>query len=201
MDTGVPIAAHIPPLTSGHLSIVMGPMWSGKTSELLRLGRQCSLCEIDCLLVNHSSDLRYADTASQLTTHSGGVLPCTAAASLAELGPIVSLPAVILVNEAQFFPDIVSWTREAVEVHGKRVTLVGLDGDYLRSAFGDWLSLIPIADAVVKLRAICAGCKRAEAPFTWRSGRRDEGQVLVGTREYQALCRACYLAASGAGRK
>ena len=173
-------------------------MWSGKTSQLLRLGRQHALCEIDALLVNHSSDTRYAGNASQLTAHDGGVLPCVASSTLADLGEMAALPQVILVNEAQFFPDVVDWTREAVEGQGKRVTLAGLDGDYLRGAFGDWLSLIPMADSVVKLRAICAGCKRAEAPFTWRSDRHGEGQILVGTSEYKALCRACYIEASRA---
>jgi len=68
---------------------------------------------------------------------------------------------VILINEGQFFPDIVEWVRTAVDVYNKKVYICGLDGDFERKSFtGNWLDLTRYCDKIYKLHSFCNKCKR-----------------------------------------
>ena len=197
----------------GFLGLIIGPMWSGKTSKLLELHKQFTFCEIPTLVINYAHDTRYSQT--MLSTHDRKEIPCTHAVYLREIADITSpstasiifdssvhttyssnsevfkLCEVILINEGQFFKDIVPWVKCAVETYHKKVYICGLDGDFRRETFGNWLNLIPFCDEVTKLRSYCGGCKRRPALFTYRKTDAQE-QELIGTNEYVPLCRKCY---------
>ena len=195
---------------TGYLELIIGPMWSGKTSKLLELYKQFTFCEISTLVINYAHDTRYSHT--ELSTHDRREIPCTQALYLHEVANIVehsveepsveanppSIPdafakcEVILINEGQFFKDIVDWVKCAVETHHKKVYVCGLDGDFRREAFGDWLNLIPFCDEVTKLRSYCGCCKKRPALFTHRKTDAQQ-QELIGTEEYLPVCRKCYL--------
>jgi thymidine kinase len=98
---------------------------------------------------------------------------------------------VILINEGQFFKDIVEWVNKAVTVHKKCVYICGLDGDFKRQLFGNWLELIPLCDTVEKLHSYCSGCKKKEALFSHRITGEKE-QKVIGSDNYVPLCRKCY---------
>jgi thymidine kinase len=100
---------------------------------------------------------------------------------------------VILINEGQFFHDIVEFTKQMVEEAHKKVYICGLDGDFKREKIGKLLDLIPICDKVTKLRALCGKCKDGTpAPFSFRNSNSTE-QVLIGADDiYVPLCRMCY---------
>lgn len=189
----------------GYLELIIGPMWSGKTSKLLELYKQFSFCEINTLVINYAHDTRYSRT--KLSTHDRREIPCTQALNLHEVANIApniakgnqpSIPdafakcEVILINEGQFFKDIVDWVKCAVETHHKKVYVCGLDGDFRREAFGNWLNLIPFCDKVTKLRSYCGCCKKRPALFTHRKTDAQE-QERIGTEEYLPVCRKCYL--------
>jgi thymidine kinase len=100
---------------------------------------------------------------------------------------------VILINEGQFFLDIVEWVKIAVDVYHKKVYICGLDGDFERKSFnGDWLNLIPYCDKVKKLHSYCSNCKSKPAIFSHRLIN-ETAQKVIGVDSYIPLCRKCYL--------
>lgn len=183
---------------SGFLSLIIGPMWSGKTSKLVDLYKQFTFCEIDVLPINYSLDTRYGNDC--ISTHDERRISCKTAQTLKDIVDIgngkttddFEKSKVILINEGQFFTDIKEWALCAVEKHNKHVYICGLDGDFKREKFGDLLDLIPYCDQVTKLKSICPNCKENHAIFTHRRDSQEKNQVLIGLDEYIPLCRTCY---------
>ena len=181
----------------GYLEIFLGPMWSGKTSELVTKFKRFKHCDMPILTINYIDDNRY--TPDMITTHDNISIPCVRAKSLSiisditkqKVTPIFSNANIILINEGQFFDDIVEWVKCAVDIHKKHVYICGLDGDFKRKPFGDWLNLIPICDKVTKLTAYCKSCKKREAIFSHRLGD-EKSQTVIGN-DYISLCRNCYM--------
>jgi thymidine kinase len=115
--------------------------------------------------------------------------------------PVIELPefkdaACIIVEEAQFFPDLRDFALEAVEKYGKHVICVGLNGDAERRPFGQLIELIPYTDVVKHFHALCAlCCDGTPGIFTHKVDKLVE-QVFVGADDhYKALCRRHYLSA------
>jgi thymidine kinase len=177
--------------TTGYLELIIGPMYSGKTSKLLELYKQFTFCGIKTLVINYDEDTRYSDT--QLSTHDKLMIPCKRANILSRDVKEFDEAKVILINEGQFFEDIVEWTMNAVEKYNKSVYICGLDGDFNREKFGSWLNLIPFCDKVTKLHSYCSLCKKKPAIFSHRLTNEKE-QKVIGSDNYVPLCRACYLA-------
>ena len=75
---------------------------------------------------------------------------------------------------------------------GKTVIVAALDGSYQRTPFGDILNLIPLAENVIKLTAVCMICFQ-EASFTKRIGAEKELEIIGGAEKYMAVCRECYM--------
>ena len=153
---------------NGYLELILGPMFSGKTSKILDLYKQCEFSNIPVVVINHTSDKRYSET--MLSTHD----------------------TVILINEGQFFNDLYEWTEMMVETNHKEIYICGLDGDFNRNKFGQMLDLIPLCDKVTKLKSLCSMCKNGtKALFSLRVTEEKE-QVLIGSDCYKPVCRACY---------
>jgi len=187
----------------GHLSLYMGPMFSGKTSRLLALHKQYSFCGVPLLVINFAEDDRYTDD-ERMSSHDKVMVPCRTASLLKEINDFDKEPTadfqaskVILINEGQFFVDIVEWVNKAIaSPFHKKVHICGLDGDFRAQRFGDWLDLIPQADHVEKLAAICSGCKMCPGIFSHRTTAQEE-QKVIGVECYVPLCRKCYASARG----
>ena len=182
----------------GYLSLYLGPMFSGKTSRLLEIYKQCKLCDIPVLVINFIEDTRYT-SESQLSSHDRKMIPCTSVTNLSEVQDYNNPPCttfheakVILINEGQFFSDIVPWVQTAIlPPYNKIIHICGLDGDFLAQQFGTWLNLIPVADHVEKLTAICAHCKKRPGIFSHRITT-ELCQKVIRTDSYVPLCRLCY---------
>ena len=178
---------------SGTLHMFIGPMYSGKTSKLHELYKQFEFCSIPTKVVNYAEDVRYTDKP-ELATHDKAMIPCVMANSMSEimLSTEEDSTQVYLINEGQFFPDIMEWTKMAISrPFNKKVYICGLDGDFERNPFGDWLSLIAYSDTVTKLRSICCDCRNADAIFSYRLTSEKE-QKVIGNSAYIPLCRYCY---------
>ena len=167
-------------------------MYSGKTSKLLELYKQFTFCGINTLVINYHEDTRYSDT--HLSSHDKIMIPCIQARTLMGDIPLIDVPfaQVILINEGQFFTDIIEWTKCAVEKYNKSVYMCGLDGDFKRCSFGTWLDLIPFCDKVSKLHSYCSHCKKKPAVFSHRLSNEKE-QKIIGSDNYVPLCRMCYV--------
>jgi len=173
-------------------------MFAGKSSSIIGTLRRHAFIRRPTLCLTSSLDKRYCAEGC-IMSHNQESYPATA---VSELMPLIKTPPFedadcIIIEEAQFFPDLKEFVLEAVEWHGKYVICVGLDGDSERKPFGQVLDLIPYADKVTKFHALCSRCADGTAAiFTYRKPGAPDGQVSVGTDDqYEALCRKHYLAA------
>ena len=192
----------------GYLKLILGPMFSGKTSELIGLYRRYIRSGREVMVINYAGDTRYSST--DLSTHDKQMIHCYMLNNLKDaykrdsykdkdgkeqpLLDVFNKSDVILINEGQFFEDIYETVIEWVENNDKKVYICGLDGDSNRSLFGKLFYLIPYADEVVKLNSICACCKDGTpAPFTKRIIDKSNGAIIqIGSDEYMPVCRKCY---------
>ena len=176
---------------SGYLELIVGPMYSGKTSRLVEEYRKCLFCNIPVAVINHSADIRYSET--QLSTHDQVKIPCRMTFRLREVWSEegVRNANVVLINEGQFFDDLAEVVMEMVNA-GKQVYVCGLDGDFQRKRFGQILDLIPFCDKITKLTSVCSLCKNGtKGIFSLRLTGETE-QMVVGAENYMPVCRACY---------
>jgi len=115
-------------------------------------------------------------------------VPCE---KLADVVDQVKRHQVIGIDEGQFFPDIAHfaplWASE-----GKTVVVAALDGTFQRKPFGNVLELVPMAEKVTKLSAVCMICCKKDAHFTRRRTTETKVEVIGGRDKYLAVCRACY---------
>ncbi|KFV15039.1 Thymidine kinase, cytosolic, partial [Pterocles gutturalis] len=141
-----------------------------------------------CLLVKYSKDMRYS--TSGVSTHDKSTMEALPASLLRDVYQEALSSSVIGIDEGQFFPDIVEFCEKMANA-GKTVIVAALDGTFQRKAFGSILNLVPLAESVVKLNAVCMECYR-EASYTKRLGTEREVEVIGGADKYHSVCRACY---------
>lgn len=174
------------PMKEGYLGIILGPMFSGKTTKLIELYNTYTDNDEKVAVINYSQDKRYTDT--MLSSHDKVMIPCIFASKFSEI-TILDDENIILINEGQFFEDLYDFVIDMVENKNKSVFVCGLDGDYKRQKFGGILDLIPLSNSVTKLNATCnCGTK---ALFSHRITDEKE-QVIIGSTNYVPLCRSCY---------
>ena len=171
---------------SGYLEIFIGPMFASKTSKLIELYKQYTFCNIKTCVINHSFDKRYSTT--DLVSHDGVKIPCIMSDNLLHLEVDAD---VILINEAQFFTDIVEGVKKMLEMK-KMIYIGGLDGDYQRNKIGNVLDLIPLCDQVTKLHSLCGICKNGNKAIFSKRVTQETDQILIGSHNYIPVCRSCY---------
>lgn len=140
------------------------------------------------MVLKYHKDDRYE--ANKASTHDRLVHEAIACALLIPMQERMAEFDVIGVDEGQFFPDIVEFC-EAMANAGKIVIVAGLDGTFQRKPFGRILELIPLAEDVVKLNAVCMICQ-GDAAFSKRRGSEMEVELIGGSEKYMAVCRSCY---------
>ena len=176
------------------LKIIIGPMFSGKTTKLVDLYNSLTGSDVtseNILVINHNIDTR--TTTGLISTHDfTSKVPCVHLEHLmdAVTTPSLSKQQYILINEAQFFPDLKVSVIKLVEQYCKTVIICGLDSDYKREKFGDIWDLIPHADCIIKLKGQCNNCMD-QSLFTHRVSN-EKDQEVIGTNNYIPLCRKCY---------
>lgn len=182
---------------NAYLEIILGSMFSGKTSRLVEIYKQCKFCNIPVIVVNHSCDNRYDDEL--LSTHDKIKIPCIKTNSLFEFwhkyyldnNTSIKNAEVILINEGQFFTDLYEVVDDMLQ-KGKKVYVCGLDGDFKRNKFGQMLDLIPLCDKVTKLTSLCSICKNGTLGIFSKRITTEKEQTIVGSDNYIPVCRMCY---------
>lgn len=177
------------------INIIMGPMYSGKTTEVIR--RLIIYHEIKkkVLYINTILDNRATEPFS---THNEtiGKVPFDAVKIKTLAEQDVSKYDVIAIDEAQFFPDLKSAVLNWVDILGKIVIVAGLSGDFLRRPFGQIIDLVPYCDTITKLTPFCAECMKKNAMKAAHFTKRiveSETEILIGGKEaYIPVCRQCY---------
>jgi thymidine kinase len=191
---------------TGYLELIIGPMFSSKTSSLLEIYKQCKFCNIPVSIINHAIDKRYHDT--MISSHDKIMAPCFQANKLddiwtnngiAEMDNDYNIKAhnmlrnsdVILINEGQFFPDLYEVVVDMLN-NKKKVYVCGLDGDFERKKFGAMLDLIPLCDKVNKLTSLCSLCRDGTRGIFSMRLTDEKEQTVVGSDNYIPVCRNCY---------
>ena len=181
----------------GKIELIVGPMFSGKSTELHRRIRRHKIAGRSILLVKYKDDVRYDDVAgpNASVTHDHQSLPAMATKDFDNVNNIAHNFDVIGIDEAQFFGDIVAFCERWAN-RGKVVIAAALDGRYQRVVFNEILELVPLAESVDKLSAVCAMCAK-DASFTLRTSivEGNSVELIGGVERYKAACRKCYLAA------
>ena len=174
------------------LEIILGPMFSGKSSRILSIVSRYSALNVPILVVKHSADVRYS--ANEVVTHDNRRAPCVTVRHFGEIEPMfLRRFRVVIIEEAQFFQGLVGFVEHLVDGLHMDVFVVGLDGDSNRRSFGEILHCIPLADKVEKLTALCRRCADGTPGiFTYRNGHQDQQMIVGGANLYEALCRECY---------
>jgi thymidine kinase len=201
--------------SAGYLELILGPMFSGKTSRIVEIYKQCEFCNISVVVINHTIDNRYDDEL--LSTHDKVKIPCIKTERLSyvwsdsiniepklhmderDLNSIphiqqkikVATSDVILINEGQFFEDLYEVVVEMLK-QNKKIYICGLDGDFERKKFGQILDLIPLCDKVTKLTSLCSLCKNGTPGIFSMRLTHETDQTVVGSDNYIPVCRKCY---------
>lgn len=175
---------------SGWIEVVCGPMFSGKTEELIRRLRLALIAKQRIQIFKPAIDDRYDDV--YIMSHSEQKFICTPVKSSCEImGQIKDNTRLVGIDEAQFFDEGIIEVCEKLANRGLRVIVAGLDQDYIGRPFGNMPQLLCIAESVLKLKAVCMVCGGL-ATKTQRMTH-DVAQVVVGSGEqYEARCRACH---------
>ncbi len=173
------------------LDIVLGPMFSGKSSYALSYIRRLKAVGRNVLAVKPAIDTRFSE--DEIVTHNQDKLPCVVWDSNTVITPnrFMLQADCIVIEEAQFFKGLPVFCEYMMGI-GKHLLLVGLDGDAHRQPFREILDCIPLANKVTKLSALCRLCNGgSEAYYTrYKQDSTQSGsQIDVGGPEkYEAVC-------------
>ncbi len=186
----------------GSLEVVCGPMFSGKSEELIRRLKRVQISGKSFLLFKPSIDKRY--DATHVVSHDQrkleAIVTGTNKDSLMEIENLVHAkqPDVVAFDEGNFYDECLTMSISKWVSEGRRVIVAGLDTNFRGETFGPMGELLARADYVDKIKAICMKCKSKEAVMTQRlidskPAKYSDPTIVVGTAEmYEARCRACH---------
>ena len=181
---------HVMHAEVGWIEVICGPMFSGKSEELIRRLRRAQIARQSLQVFKPAIDDRY--DPSCIVSHSRFSIEACPVASAAEVARLTRPETrVVGIDEAQFFDRAIVDVAERLAQRGVRVILAGLDQDYRAQPFEPMPSLMALAEYVTKTLAICARCGGPAG----RSQRlaADGDRVLVGAADsYEARCRSCH---------
>ena len=186
----------------GSLSVICGPMFSGKSRELIRLVHIAEIAGQRTIIFKPRIDTRYSH--SDIASHDGIRKHAHAVDTAREVLSVLTarqpMPEVVAIDEGQFFDRGLASVCLWLVDRGRRVVVAGLDRNFRGEPFGVMPDLLACADEVVKLRAVCMRCKdpnvTAVLPQRLIDGRPapyDSPEVMVGGAEcYEARCLNCH---------
>jgi len=177
------------PTKSGWIEVVVGPMYSGKTEELIRRLRRAQIARQKVEIFKPAIDTRYG--ADHIVSHSEHRIPSRLVATATDILAFAHEAEVIGIDEGQFLggelPRVVNDLADA----GKRIIVAGLDQDYRGVPFEPMPQLLAIAEYITKTLAICVVC--GEPASRTQRNRAEGGRVVVGGAGlYEARCRRCH---------
>ncbi|MFM2208000.1 MAG: hypothetical protein RL213_1975 [Bacteroidota bacterium] len=173
----------------GHIEVICGCMFSGKTEELIRRLKRAKIARQKVEIFKPKVDVRYDDT--KVVSHDSNSIHSTPVDSSEQILLMVSEVDVVGIDEAQFFDEGLPAVCRQLADRGLRVIVAGLDMDYLGKPFGPIPSMLAVAEYVTKVHAICIKCGNL-ANFSHRTVSSDS-RILLGEQEsYVPLCRPCY---------
>jgi thymidine kinase len=181
---------------SGWLEVITGPMYCGKSEELIRRLRRVKIAKQNVKVFKPVLDNRYSK--KDVVSHSGDSIEAVPVDHPEEILDRINEDVdVVGIDEAQFFHKDLVEICENLADKGIRVILAGLDRDFRSEPFGPMPELMARAEYVDKLHAICIQCgepaSRTQRLIDGEPAAADDPVILVGASEvYEARCRSCH---------
>ena len=174
----------------GWIEVICGPMFSGKSEELIRRLRRARIARKRVQVFKPALDNRYS--ADEIVSHGDQRMDSEVVSSAKEmLTKLDWRTQVIGVDESNFFgPDLVDITAQLADT-GKQVIIAGLDTDFLGRPFSPMPELLCLAESITKTLAICMRCGNP-AKHTQRLVESDDLIVVGAAGTYEARCRRCF---------
>lgn len=180
----------------GWIEVICGPMFAGKTEELIRRVRRMDYAKKKYLIFKPSIDNRYSE--SEVVSHNKRKVNALNVSSYKDIENYLNNDiTAIVIDEVQFFePGVVEYAQELAD-RGYRVICAGLDSDFRGIPFSNVAQLLAMAESVTKLTAICQVCgseaTRTQRIINGKPAYFDDPIILVGEKEsYEARCRHCH---------
>ncbi len=179
----------IAPQRSGSIEVICGPMFSGKTEELIRRMRRAEIAGLSVEIYKPKMDTRY--DAELIVSHNQNSIRSTPVDNAESILLFSSNVAVVGIDEAQFFDENLMEVAIKLAFAGTKVILAGLDMDYLGFPFANMPFIMAVAETVTKLTAVCTSCG-ADATHTYRTVS-NANKIMLGEKEaYEPRCRTCF---------
>ena len=174
----------------GWIEVICGPMFSGKSEELIRRLRRAEIARQRVQIFKPGIDQRYSE--DHIVSHSELKIRSDSVKDAAELeAKLDRRVEVIGIDEAQFLGEAIVDTVVQLADIGKRIVIAGLDTDYLGRPFHPMPELLAIADEITKTLAICMQCGNP-AKHTQRLVASEDLIVVGAAGTYEARCRRCF---------
>lgn len=188
----------------GTCRLLLGPMFSKKTTRLIEEAETLTDLGIKCLFINHSEHQRETASGDQhVSTHAShykGLSTRIDRVLASNLSEVTTRDyKAYFIDEGQFFPDLVEWTTDKVMNESKIVIVAGLDGDFNLKPFGRLHDLESICEQqnIVRLTAFCKPCldggRLINASFTSKIVPGTEQKDIGGYDKYLPVCMRCYM--------
>lgn len=184
------------PSGHGYIEMVVGPMYSGKSEELIRRLKRAKIAKQEVIVFKPSIDNRYSQ--EDVVSHSGVAIQAVAIDDLSKINDYITPDTqVVGFDEVQFFEQgIIDIVIELAD-KGIRVICAGLDMDFKAVPFGVIPELLARAEFIDKLQAVCVKCgdpaTRTQRIIDGKPARYEDPVILVGaTESYEARCRKCH---------
>jgi thymidine kinase len=170
----------------GYLELILGPMFSGKSSRLIQIIRKYKILNHSILVIKPVIDKRYSEN-SEIVTHDKISEKCVTCSTLSEIKDVDKYQ-VIIIEEGQFFIDLYENVTEWCK--NKRVYVAGLNGGANKELFGNIYKLLPHVDEITFLKALCKICNDGTlAVFTKKTISNNNLIEIGGEELYTAVCR------------
>jgi thymidine kinase len=170
------------------IQVIIGPMFSGKTTELLRRLQRAYIAGKKVIFLRPKIDTRETITHDEVKTL--GSIPQLFLSDLSEFD--INSYDYIGIDEGQFFSNLAFHVNKWANMD-KHIIVAGLDATSELTPFEEILQLIPYAEEVTKLNAVCTKCGSDFGAYTKFVGEQKKDKILVGGKGlYEARCRKCW---------
>jgi len=174
----------------GWIEAICGPMFSGKSEELMRRLRRAKIARKRVQVFKPVIDTRYS--ADEIVSHGQVRMRSEPVATAQDIvSRLDARTQVVGVDEANFFGQDLASVANQLADQGKQVVIAGLDTDYMGRPFPPMPDLLTIAESITKTLAICMRCGNP-AKHTQRLVESDDLIVVGAAGMYEARCRRCF---------
>jgi thymidine kinase len=174
----------------GWIEVICGPMFSGKSEELIRRLRRSMIARKRVEVFKPSIDNRYSD--DEIVSHGDLRMKSQVVANAAEITERIDWRSeVVGIDEANFMGPALIDVAQRLADSGKQVIIAGLDTDYMGRPFPPMPDLLALAESITKTLAVCVRCGNP-AKHTQRLRGSEDLIVVAGADMYEARCRRCF---------